>query len=182
MDGSSCNLLDHVQEGGRYSTRQEADLAMRSVLEVLGSHLVGGDDRTDLADRLPQQYGRWVREAAPANEPLRPSGFVDTVAADAGISRQDACRAVTAVLPPAIADVADEGLLQRLLTQLPPRATPACSVGRPPPRDGTRSRGAGPAAWVPQVIRRRRIRTDRWGGPLEPWPTSRPSLGQPLRG
>ncbi|GAA2880616.1 DUF2267 domain-containing protein [Streptomyces mexicanus] len=130
MDGSSCNLLDHVQEGGRYSTRQEADLAMRSVLEVLGSHLVG-DDRTDLADRLPQQYGRWVREAAPANEPLRPSGFVDTVAADAGISRQDACRAVTAVLP-AIADVADEGLLQRLLTQLPPghaglfgRKTPA---------------------------------------------------------
>lgn len=118
MDEYAHELLDHVQERGRYPARREATSAVRCVLQVLGSHLVG-DDRTDLTDLLPRPYAAWLSDAVPAAEPLRPAGFVAAVAAGGAMSVQNAHRAVTAVLP-VVGDIADDALLRRILTQLPP--------------------------------------------------------------
>jgi uncharacterized protein (DUF2267 family) len=111
-------LLDQVEERGGYAVRQDAVGAVRSVLEVLGAHLVG-DDRTDLARLLPQHCGPLLIDAAPAREPLTPSGFIEAVAARDGVSMREARRAVTAVLT-TVAEAVDEMLLRRILVQLPP--------------------------------------------------------------
>jgi uncharacterized protein (DUF2267 family) len=111
-------LLDRVQERGGYAVRQEAAGAVQSVLEVLGAHLVG-DDRTDLAGLLPRQCGPLLTDVSPASEPLTPSGFVEAVAARDDLDIAQARRAVTAVLA-TLAEVADDALLRRILTQLPP--------------------------------------------------------------
>ncbi|MFF4230628.1 DUF2267 domain-containing protein [Streptomyces sp. ISL-1] len=118
MNASVEVLLDRVQERGGYAMRQEAAGAVQSVLEVLGAHLVG-DDRTDLAALLPRQCGPLLIDAAPASEPLTPSGFVEAVAVRGDVGVAVARRAVTAVLA-TVAEVADDALLRRILTQLPP--------------------------------------------------------------
>ncbi|MCX4820939.1 DUF2267 domain-containing protein [Streptomyces sp. NBC_01142] len=118
MNASVEALLDRVQERGGYAERQEAAGAVQSVLEVLGAHLVG-DDRSDLASLLPRQCAPLLIDTAPANEPLTPSGFVEAVAARHDVGVADARRAVTAVLA-TVAEVADDALLRRIITQLPP--------------------------------------------------------------
>ncbi|MFH8486732.1 DUF2267 domain-containing protein [Streptomyces longisporoflavus] len=111
-------LLDRVRERGGYVRRQEAAGAVQSVLEVLGAHLVG-DDRTDLARLLPRQCGPLLTEGAPAGEPLTPTAFIAEVGARVDVDAIRARRAVTAVLG-TVAEVADDALLRRILTQLPP--------------------------------------------------------------
>ncbi|WP_329624883.1 DUF2267 domain-containing protein [Streptomyces sp. NBC_01255] len=111
-------LLGQVQERGGYEMRQEAAGAVQSVLEVLGAHLVG-DDRTDLASLLPRQCGPLLTDVRPASGPLTPSGFVEAVAERDDIDVTQARRAATAVLA-TVAEVADDWLLRRILTQLPP--------------------------------------------------------------
>ncbi|MFD5427660.1 DUF2267 domain-containing protein [Streptomyces sp. NPDC127084] len=111
-------LLDQVQERGRYTLRQEAAHATESVLDVLGAHLVG-DDRSDLARLLPRQCGPLLTDGEPASEPLTPRGFVAAVAARDHGDFGEARRAVTAVLG-VVAETADDALLRRILTQLPP--------------------------------------------------------------
>lgn len=118
MDTSLETVLDRVRERGDFEDPQEAARAVRDVLEVLGAHLVG-DDRTDLAGLLPEQCGTLLTAPEPAAEPLTPGGFVDAVAAHAQRDTKDARRAVTAVLG-VIAELADDALLWRVLTQLPP--------------------------------------------------------------
>ncbi|MFB7502039.1 DUF2267 domain-containing protein [Streptomyces broussonetiae] len=111
-------LLDRVSERGAYADQDEATRAVRSVLSVLGSHLVG-DDRTDLATLLPPQCVPWLTESPPASEPLTPTGFVEAVAERDIADPLEARRAVAAVLS-ALAEMTDEALLRRILTQLPP--------------------------------------------------------------
>ncbi|MEV2255040.1 DUF2267 domain-containing protein [Streptomyces sp. NPDC050147] len=111
-------LLDRVQARGGYAERQEAAGAVQNVLEVLGEHLVG-DDRTDLARLLPRQCGPLLTEGSPASEPLTPTAFVAAVGARVDVDGGQARRAVTAVLA-TVAEVADDALLRRILTQLPP--------------------------------------------------------------
>ncbi|MFE7775250.1 DUF2267 domain-containing protein [Streptomyces sp. NPDC057445] len=111
-------LLDQVQERGRYALRQEAAHAVQIVLDVLGAHLVG-DDRSDLARLLPRQCGPLLTEGEPASEPLTPRGFIEAVAVREGVEFAEARRAVTAVLG-IVAETADDALLRRILTQLPP--------------------------------------------------------------
>ncbi|OKK02619.1 hypothetical protein AMK26_23710 [Streptomyces sp. CB03234] len=118
MDRTVEALLDQVQVRGGYAGRQEAVRAVQSVLDVLGAHLVG-DDRTDLARLLPRQCAPLLTDGAPASEPLTPSGFIDAVAARDEMDAAAARRAVTAVLA-TLAEVADDVLLRRILTQLPP--------------------------------------------------------------
>ncbi|MEV0253651.1 DUF2267 domain-containing protein [Streptomyces sp. NPDC050732] len=111
-------LLEQVRERGGFTSRQQAAGAVENVLAVLGAHLVG-DDRTDLARLLPAGCGTLLADAEPAGEPLPPSGFVDAVAARTGEDTAGARRAVTAVLG-IVAGAADDALLRRVLTQLPP--------------------------------------------------------------
>ncbi|MEU8489484.1 DUF2267 domain-containing protein [Streptomyces sp. NPDC048641] len=118
MDATVEVLLDQVQDRGGYAARQQAAGVVQSVLEVLGAHLVG-DDRTDLARLLPLSCGPLITDVPPASEPLTPSGFVKAVAARDDLEVGQARRAVTAVLA-TVADVADDALLRRILTQLPP--------------------------------------------------------------
>ncbi|MET8682916.1 DUF2267 domain-containing protein [Streptomyces sp. NPDC004732] len=118
MDTSLEALLDRVQERGSFTSRQQAAGAVENVLVVLGAHLVG-DDRTDLARLLPDRCGDLVGEAEPADQPLSAAEFVDAVAARTGDDTAGARRVVTSVLG-TLADVADDALLRRILTQLPP--------------------------------------------------------------
>ncbi|MDN3296580.1 DUF2267 domain-containing protein [Streptomyces ficellus] len=118
MDRTVEALIDRVQERGGYAAWHEAAGALQSVLEILGAHLVG-DDRSDLARLLPRQCVPLLTDVAPASEPLTPSAFVDAVAARDELEVAAARRAVTAVLF-TIAEVADDALLRRILTQLPP--------------------------------------------------------------
>ncbi|MGW6273904.1 DUF2267 domain-containing protein [Streptomyces sp. NPDC055060] len=118
MNGPVEPLLDRVQERGGYAERQQAAGAVHNVLEVLGEHLVG-DDRTDLARLLPRQCGPLLTEGPRAGEPLTPAAFVAAVGARADGDEARARRAVTAVLA-TVAEIADDALLRRILTQLPP--------------------------------------------------------------
>ncbi|MCT7354716.1 DUF2267 domain-containing protein [Streptomyces sp. 15-116A] len=111
-------FLDRVADGGGYTCPQQAARATQHVLEVLGAHLVG-DDRTDLARLLPRHCGPLLSATEPATEPLPPESFVAAVAERGDDSVAEARRAVTAVLP-VLAELADDALLRRILTQLPP--------------------------------------------------------------
>jgi hypothetical protein len=88
------------------------------VLEILGAHLVG-TDRTDLARLLPKQCRPLLTATEPASEPLTAESFVEAVTHRGSDDLAEAKRAVDAVLP-TLATMADDALLRRILTQLPP--------------------------------------------------------------
>ncbi|MEV6837206.1 DUF2267 domain-containing protein [Streptomyces sp. NPDC051133] len=118
MDMSLDAFLTQVTERAGYERPQEGARAVQNVLEVLGAHLVG-DDRTDLAALLPEGCGSLLTAAEPANEPLTPALFVEAVADRSTEDLVEARREIDAVLP-TLAEAADDALLRRLLTQLPP--------------------------------------------------------------
>lgn len=112
-------FLDQVQERGEYRTRAEADRAARTVLALLGAHLVG-DVRAELAARLPESFALILLNPLQATEPLSADRFVRATAAwIEGATEQTATWDVGAVLSVA-ADAAGEELTRRVLFQLPP--------------------------------------------------------------
>ncbi|ARH89608.1 MULTISPECIES: DUF2267 domain-containing protein [Streptomyces] len=112
-------FLAHVQERGEYATPQEAERVARVVLALLGAHLVG-EERAELAARLPETYALILLNPLQAAEPLDPDRFVRATAAWIdGATEETAKWDVGAVLSVA-ADAAGDELLQRLLLQLPP--------------------------------------------------------------
>ncbi|MDX3074090.1 DUF2267 domain-containing protein [Streptomyces sp. MI02-7b] len=112
-------FLARVQERGEYSTPQEADRAARVVLALLGAHVVG-EERAELAARLPETYALILLNPMQATEPLDAERFVRATAAwIEGATDQTARWDVGAVLSVA-AEEAGPGLLRRLLLQLPP--------------------------------------------------------------
>ncbi|MEU3682105.1 DUF2267 domain-containing protein [Streptomyces sp. NPDC030592] len=112
-------FLDQVQERGEYPTRAEADRAARTVLALLGAHLVG-DVRAELAARLPESFALILLNPLQATEPLTADRFVRATAAwIEGATEQTATWDVGAVLSVA-ADAAGEELTRRVLFQLPP--------------------------------------------------------------
>ncbi|MGW0773500.1 DUF2267 domain-containing protein [Streptomyces sp. NPDC002835] len=112
-------FLEQVQERGEYTTRQEAERAARTVLALLGAHLVG-DVRARLAARLPETFALILLNPLQAAEPLSPERFVRATAAWIdGATEQTATWDVSAVLS-VTADAAGEELTRRMLLQLPP--------------------------------------------------------------
>ncbi|MFI8187063.1 DUF2267 domain-containing protein [Actinacidiphila glaucinigra] len=112
-------FLARVQERGEYSTPREADQAARVVLALLGAHVVG-EDRAELAARLPETYALILLNPLQATEPLDAERFVRATAAwIEGATEQTARWDVGAVLSVA-AEEAGPDLLRRLLLQLPP--------------------------------------------------------------
>ncbi|MEU4094489.1 DUF2267 domain-containing protein [Streptomyces sp. NPDC026673] len=112
-------FLARVQERGEYPTPQEADRAARVVLGLLGAHVVG-EERAELAARLPETYALILLNPLQAVEPLDAERFVRATATWIdGASEQTARWDVGAVLSVA-ADEAGPDLLRRLLLQLPP--------------------------------------------------------------
>ena len=118
MDRNLDTFLTQVAERAGYDGPQQAARAVQNVLEVLGAHLVG-DDRTDLARLLPSPCGPLLTVTEPASEPLTPASFIEAVADRGNNDLTDARRAASAVLP-TLAEMADDALLRRILTQLPP--------------------------------------------------------------
>jgi len=112
-------FLDHVQERGEYATPQEAERAARTVLALLGAHLVG-EVRAELAARLPETFALVLLNPLQATEPLPPERFLRATAAwIEGATEQTAAWDVSAVLS-VTADAAGEELTRRILLQLPP--------------------------------------------------------------
>ncbi|MGW6486203.1 DUF2267 domain-containing protein [Streptomyces sp. NPDC055056] len=112
-------FLEQVQERGRYPTPQEAERAARTVLALLGAHLVG-EVRAELAARLPETFALILLNPLQSAEPLSPERFVRATAAwIEGASEQTAAWDVSAVLSVA-ADAAGDELTCRILLQLPP--------------------------------------------------------------
>ncbi|MFF2203468.1 DUF2267 domain-containing protein [Streptomyces sp. NPDC058145] len=118
MNWTLDTFLTQVTERAGYDGPEQGARAVQNVLEVLGAHLVG-DDRTDLAALLPGGCGALLTTSEPASEPLTPASFVEAVADRSHEDLAEARREIDAVLP-TLAEVADQALLRRLLTQLPP--------------------------------------------------------------
>ncbi|WP_411145517.1 DUF2267 domain-containing protein [Streptomyces sp. x-80] len=112
-------FLAAVQERGQYPSRREAERAARVVLGLLGAHLVG-DERAELAARLPATCVLVLLNPLPAAEPLGPDRFVRATAAwIEGATEETAEWDVGAVLS-VVAEAAGEELMRRVLLQLPP--------------------------------------------------------------
>lgn len=111
-------FLDQVEERGAYETTEEAERAARMVLALLGAHWVG-EERAELASRLPEEWALILLNPLQAHEPLSPERFVRATAAwIEGATEQAAAWDVSAVLSVA-ADTAGEELTRRNLLQLP---------------------------------------------------------------
>jgi uncharacterized protein (DUF2267 family) len=111
-------FLDQVKERGKYESAKEAERAARTVLALLGAHLVG-EVRAELAARLPEEMALILLNPLQAREPLSPERFVRAAAAwIEGTTDQTAAWDVGAVLSVA-ADAAGEELTGRILLQLP---------------------------------------------------------------
>ncbi|MFC4607258.1 DUF2267 domain-containing protein [Streptomyces maoxianensis] len=112
-------FLDQVQERGEYGTPQEAERAARTVLALLGAHLVG-EVRAELAARLPETFALILLNPLQTAEPLSPERFVRATAAwIEGATEQTATWDVGAVLSVTV-DAAGEDIIRRVLLQLPP--------------------------------------------------------------
>ncbi|MET9803073.1 DUF2267 domain-containing protein [Streptomyces sp. NPDC006368] len=110
-------LVDQVKRNGLYATRAQAHAITRSVLAELGRQ-VTGDERVELAQRLPDEAAHEFASQIPATRASTGFGFVQQIAARTGTSL-GAARWDTGSVLRAIARVAGPDLLDRLLAQLP---------------------------------------------------------------
>jgi uncharacterized protein (DUF2267 family) len=112
-------LVESVRATGQYATAAEAERTIRIVLSALGGHLVG-DERDELAQRLPTEAARLLTEQLPVTRPLTAGEFVDNVATRIeGATPATARWDVSSVLS-SLAEELDTGLLDRILHRLPP--------------------------------------------------------------
>ncbi|MGP4051570.1 DUF2267 domain-containing protein [Streptomyces sp. 2A115] len=111
-------LVEAVRESGQYTTEAEAERVTRIVLSALGGHVVG-DERVELARRLPEEAARVVASQVPATRRLTAAEFVDNVAARIeGATPATARWDVSSVLS-VVASMVDNDLVVRVLRQLP---------------------------------------------------------------
>lgn len=130
-------MLERVRYDGAYPTRERAEEVVSAVLAALGRQLTG-EERVDLAARLPVEAALVFTAQIPGTEQLTGWGFVKDLATRTGgtpaTARWDAGAVLTSV-----AQLAGPGLLTRVLAQLPPgyallfgRAELTQTVGRQP--------------------------------------------------
>ncbi|MFF4400189.1 DUF2267 domain-containing protein [Streptomyces sp. NPDC001480] len=117
--GTWTDLIEKVQEAGRYPTREEAEHITRTVLTALGAHVIG-DERVALARALPEEAAKTVASQIPATHPRTAPEFVDSIAAriegaTPAMARWDVS-SVLSVLP----DLVGDDLITRIIAQLPP--------------------------------------------------------------
>ncbi|MEU3741878.1 DUF2267 domain-containing protein [Streptomyces sp. NPDC032198] len=110
-------MLEKVRYEGAYPTPERAEEAVRLVLGGLGRQLTG-DQRVELAARLPLEAARILTAEIPATEPLTGWGFVKDLATRAGASPATTRWDTGAVLT-AVAALAGPELLTGILAQLP---------------------------------------------------------------
>ncbi|MEU8592092.1 DUF2267 domain-containing protein [Streptomyces sp. NPDC048664] len=110
-------LLEKVRYDGAYPTREKAEEAVRLVLSGLGRQLTG-DERVELAARLPLEAARILTQQIPDPQPLTGFAFVHDLATRNGTSPATTRWDVGSVFH-VIAAHAGPALLTRILRQLP---------------------------------------------------------------
>lgn len=107
-------MLEKVRYEGAYPTRERAEEAIRLVVAGLGRQLTG-DERVELAARLPFEAARLLAAQIPDTQPLTGWAFIKDLAA-----RAEASFATTRWDTGAVfAALAGPDLLTRILHQLP---------------------------------------------------------------
>lgn len=110
-------MLEKIRYEGAYPTRERAEEAVHLVLSGLGRQLAG-DERVELAARLPVEAARVLTAQIPETTPLTGWTFVKDLAARNGsplaVTRWD-----TGAVLCAVAALAGPDLLTRILRQLP---------------------------------------------------------------
>ncbi|WP_128431152.1 DUF2267 domain-containing protein [Streptomyces cyaneus] len=110
-------MLEKVRYEGAYPTRERAEEAVRLVLSGLGRQLTG-DERVELAARLPFEAARILTEQIPDTQPLTGWAMVKDLATRTGATpattRWDTGSVLTTV-----AALAGPELLTRILRRLP---------------------------------------------------------------
>ena len=110
-------MLEQVRYEGAYATRAQAEEAVRAVLAAFGRQ-VTGEERVELAARLPYEAAVTFTSQVPATEPLTGWGFVKDLASRIGCSPATT-RWDTGTVFRVVAQLAGETLLSRILAQLP---------------------------------------------------------------
>ncbi|RMB80525.1 DUF2267 domain-containing protein [Streptomyces shenzhenensis] len=110
-------LLEKVRYEGAYPTRERAEKAVRLVLAGLGRQLAG-DERVELAARLPFEAATILTAQIPDTQPLTGWAFVKDLAARTG-DTLGTTRWDTGSVLCAVAALAGPDLLTRILHQLP---------------------------------------------------------------
>ncbi|QRX96441.1 DUF2267 domain-containing protein [Streptomyces noursei] len=110
-------MLEKVRYEGAYPTREKAEEAVRLVLSGLGRQLTG-DERVDLATRLPFEAARTLTTQIPDTQPLTGWAFVKDLATRTGTSLATT-RWDTGSVFSAVAAYAGPDLLTRILHRLP---------------------------------------------------------------
>ncbi|KUN42613.1 hypothetical protein AQJ27_36050 [Streptomyces olivochromogenes] len=110
-------MLEKVRYEGAYPTRERAEEAIRLVVAGLERQLTG-DERVELAARLPLEAARLLIAQIPDTQPFTGWAFVKDLAARAEASLATTHWDTGAVFA-AIAALAGPDLLTRILRQLP---------------------------------------------------------------
>lgn len=110
-------MLERIRYEGAYPTRERAEEVTRAVLEALGRQLTG-DERVDLAARLPVEAARALTGQIPGLRPLTGWGFVKELSCRTGGTPATARWDAGAVLA-AVGHLAGPGLLDRIIARLP---------------------------------------------------------------
>ncbi|MET3987908.1 DUF2267 domain-containing protein [Streptomyces sp. PvR034] len=110
-------MLERVRYEGAYPTRERAAEAVHHVLAALGRQLTG-DERVDLAQRLPVEAALSLTGQIPDTERLTGWGFVKDLATRTGATPATARWDTGAVLA-AVNRLAGPELLARILQNLP---------------------------------------------------------------
>ncbi|MFE3169389.1 DUF2267 domain-containing protein [Streptomyces sp. NPDC059224] len=110
-------MLEKVRYDGAYPTREKAEEAVRLVLAGLGRQLTG-EERVELAARLPFEAARILTAQIPDAQPLTGWAFVKDLAARTGASQATTRWDVGSVFS-AVAAFARPELLTRILHRLP---------------------------------------------------------------
>lgn len=110
-------MLEKVRYEGAYPTRERAEEVVRLILAGLGRQLTG-DERVELAARLPLEAARLLTEQIPDTQPLTGWAFVKDLGARTGATPATARWDTGSVLC-AVAAIAGPDLLTRILRQLP---------------------------------------------------------------
>ncbi|MFK8909405.1 DUF2267 domain-containing protein [Streptomyces sp. YS-3] len=110
-------MLEKVRYEGAYPTRERAEQAVRLVVSGLGRQLTG-EERVELAARLPHEAARILTEQIPDVQPLTGWALVKDLAGRTGATLATTRWDTGSVLS-TVADLAGPELLTRILNQLP---------------------------------------------------------------
>ncbi|MDF6017020.1 DUF2267 domain-containing protein [Streptomyces sp. JH34] len=110
-------MLEKIRYEGAYPTRERAEAVTHAVLSALGRQLTG-DERVELAARLPVEAARILTAQIPVSDLLTGWGFVKEIATRHGGTPATARWDTGAVLA-TVGRIAGPDLLDRILAQLP---------------------------------------------------------------